>query len=384
MAKGDREILSWSVSRRRPRAASLGTALVLIVALAGCGDANETATPTTTATDGAATPAPRPGLPGIVELVAGNGSDDSAGRPGPAADASLGSDPTFAVAPNGDAFVISPAPVVLLVHDGQIEEIYTGAAGEFAFGGVAVGPDGDAYVTMSTGVRRIGADGSSEQVLDAAAEGLLLSHLGPIAFDDAGRFYFWNSTTAQVLRRDPDGSLTPVAGTGTQGPAGQPPAGDGGPATEAPLSVIDQLAVDGEGNLLIADSGQAVVRSVAPDGTISTIAGGGDTPMGGTVRTFVDDGTAATALRLGQVTGVAVDGNGRVYVADGSNHLIFRFEPGGGIELVIGDQADVVEEMGHAAFDTRATNVSNLVIDGEGNLVFLDRNSIRRIRDATD
>jgi actin-like ATPase involved in cell morphogenesis len=388
------------VAKRRPRgvifagaAAGVALAAAAIVVTSGGGDG--TATTVTTAavggpgTSGEPTATGEPvvsgarGLPGIVELVAGNGSDDSAGRPGPATNASLGSNPNFAVAPNGDVFVISPAPIVLLVRDGQISEIYTGGDGEFSFGGVAVGPDGDAYVTMSTGVKRISADGSSELVLDAKAKGLATS-FGPIAFDGAGSFYFFDRTTYRVLRHAPDGSLSQVAGTGTQGPAGTAPTGDGGPATAAPLSVVDQLVIDGQGNLLIADSGQAVVRSVAADGTISTIAGGGAEPISGSVDDFAPDGTAATDLKLGQVTGVTVDGDGRVYVSDGLYHVIIRIEPGGGIEVVIGDQKGSVEEMGHAANATRATNVGTLHVDAAGNLVYLDSNSIRHILGATD
>ena len=205
-------------------------------------------------------------------------------------------------------FTISAGSVVLLVRDGTVSEIYTAGAGEFAFGGVAVGPDGDAYVTMNTGVKRIGADGSSALVVDAAAEGLG-TQFGPIAFDGAGNMYFYETTTFRVLRRGADGSMSHVAGTGAQGTAGQPPTGDGGPAIAAPLSVPVGLAVDGQGNLLIADTGQAVVRSVDASGTITTIAGGGSEPISATVGEFAPDGTAPTDLELGQVSGVAVDGD---------------------------------------------------------------------------
>jgi sugar lactone lactonase YvrE len=318
------------------------------------------------------------GLGGVVQVVAGNGSDDGSGRPGPAADASLGNQPKFAVAPNGDVFAVSGSPVVLRIHDGTMEEIYTGADGEFAFGGVAVGPDGDAYVTMSTGVKRIAADGSSELVVDADAEGLR-GPFGPIAFDGAGSFYFFDATTNRVLRHAPLGGLSQVAGTGTQAAAGAAPVGDGGPALASPLGSVVGLVVDGRGNLLIADVGNQTVRSVAADGTISTIAGGGSELMSPSTGTFAADGTTATDLEIGNLTGVAVDGAGRVYVADGLSHVIVRFEPGAGIELVIGDQNEVTESTGQPANQTRVRNVGGLAIDAGGDLVFLDTNVIRRI-----
>nr|MDQ3293723.1 hypothetical protein [Actinomycetota bacterium] len=320
------------------------------------------------------------GLTGVVEVVAGNGSDDAAGRPGPAGEASLGSAiggrSTFGVGANGDVFTVSGGAIVLLVHDGAISELYFGGDGEFAFGGVAVGPDGAAYVTMSTGVKRITADGSSELLVDAVALGLG-DQFGSIAFDGVGNLYFVAEDTGRVIRRGVDGSLSHVAGAEGSAVSGGPPVGDGGPAIAAPLNAPVALAVDRDGNLLIADTGQSVVRSVAPDGTISTIAGGGDVPMFD--NGFAPDGTAATDLQIGVLTGVAVDDAGRVYVADGNHHAIVRFEPGGGIELVVADQAGVVEANGRPANQTRVRNVGGLGFDAAGDLYFYDSNVIRRI-----
>ncbi len=200
---------------------------------------DETAAPVTSApqeeatTTTVATVAGR-GLAGLVELVAGNGSDNGLGVPGPAGDASLGNRLHFAAAPNGDVFVIGGAPVVLIVHDGTVEQIFTGdpAAREASFGGIAIGSDGDAYVTMGAGVKRISADGSSELVVDAQAEGLGGS-FGPITVDGAGNLYFYDANTYRVLRRGVDGSLSHVAGTGSQATSG-PAVGDGGPPSPRP------------------------------------------------------------------------------------------------------------------------------------------------------
>ena len=380
-------------------AAGVAAAVVAVVVVTGGGGGGETTSttvsPTTVATSaeapvttaaGATPPttvagAAGRGVDGIVEVVAGNGSDDGSGRPGPAPSASLGNQARFAVAPNGDVLTISGEPVVLLVHDGTIEEIYTGEQGEFAFGGVAVGPDGDAFVTMSTGVKRIAPDGSSELVVDADAEGLG-STFGPIAVDGVGNLYFYDGSTHRVLRRGTDGSLSHVAGTGEQAAAGQPATGDGGPAVAAPLSSVVGLDVDGRGNLLIADAGHSLVRSVASDGTITTIAGGGSVPLSASVGAFAPDGTEATELDLGQVAGVTVDGSGRVYVSDGLHHAIVRFEPGEGMELLIADQPGTSEASGLPANQTRVRNVGGLGVDAEDGLLFLDTNVLRRIEDA--
>jgi molecular chaperone DnaK len=318
------------------------------------------------------------GVQGLVELVAGNGSDDGAGRPGPVADVSLGSNARLAVAPNGDVFTISGTPTVLRIHDGVVDEVYVGGPGEFAFGGIAVAPTGDVYVTMSTGVKRIAADGSSELVVDSEAEGLGGS-LGPITFDGVGNIYFVDVGTFRVLRRGVDGALSHVAGTGTQAKAGQPPSGDGGPAIASPLAVPVALAVDGRGNLLIADAGQRVVRSVGSDGMITTIAGGGPEPISASVGEFADDGTSATALALGEIGGLAVDATGRVYVSDGFNRVIFRFASDAGIELLIADQGGSVEALGLPANQTKIRSVVGLAGNASGDLLFIDSNRVLRI-----
>ena len=126
------------------------------------------------------------------------------------------------------------------------------------------------------------------------------------------------------------------------------------------------------------------MRKVALDGTITTIAGGGESPMDLTGGQYAPDGTVATTLNLGGTTGVAVDAEGRVYVADGPDHAIFRFGSDGRIELVIADQPQTTEELGHPANQTRARTVANTIIDASGTLYYSDANRILTIDNAGD
>jgi streptogramin lyase len=318
-----------------------------------------------------------------VSLVAGDGTDSGKGRPGPADQASLGNNGHFAIAPDGDIFVINHENEVVYVHDGQMSLLYTGngAAGESGFGGVAIGPDGDAYVTMGRYIRRIARDGTSTLVFDGATEGPGGS-LGPISFDGAGNMYFYSNNTYRVLRRGAGGGLSEVAGTGKQGRIAQPPEGDGGPALASPLAVPTAMVVDGNGNLLIADTGTQSIRKVAPDGTITTIAGGGQSPLYLNGGVYAPDGTVATTLKLGGANGVAVDSSGRVYVADAADHIAFRFGSDGKIELIIADQLHVTEELGHPANETRGRNMENVLLDTSGNLLYTDSNRILTIEGA--
>ena len=106
------------------------------------------------------------------------------------------------------------------------------------------------------------------------------------------------------------GIITTVAGTGERGASG-----DGGPATQGQLIHPTGVAVDGAGNLYIADRDNDRIRKVDTSGTITTIAGTGE-------HGFSGDGGPAAAARLYNPTGVAVDGVGNVYIADSSNRRV--------------------------------------------------------------
>jgi sugar lactone lactonase YvrE len=135
-----------------------------------------------------------------------------------------------------------------------------------------------------------------------------------VAVDANGNVYFADAGGQIVDRVDAaTGAVTAVAGSGTAGFSG-----DGGPAANAQLDFPSGVALDGAGNLYIGDTGNGRIRRVdASTGVITTIAGTGDFGFGG------DDGPATSAsFRFVSPTGLAVDGVGNVYVADTGNHII--------------------------------------------------------------
>ena len=119
------------------------------------------------------------------------------------------------------------------------------------------------------------------------------------------------------------GTITTVAGNGTKGFCG-----DGGPATQACLHSVDGLAVDAASNLYIAEWENQRVRRVAPDSTITTIAGNG-------TRGFCGDRGPATQACLSDPYGLAVDAAGNLYIAD--PHRVRRVAPDGIITTVAGN-----------------------------------------------
>src|SRR5262245_59574507 len=103
--------------------------------------------------------------------------------------------------------------------------------------------------------------------------------------------------------------------------------GDGGLATTAQLNLPSGVAVDPEGNMFIADSANRRIRKVAPDGMISTVAGTGVSGFGG-------DGGPATSAMIGATFGIAVDAKGSLYIADASNQRVRQITPNGIINTV--------------------------------------------------
>ena len=116
------------------------------------------------------------------------------------------------------------------------------------------------------------------------------------------------------------GVITTVAGTGVQGVSG-----DGGPGTSASLAYPGEVAVDGGGNVLIADGGNHRIRRLAAGtGVITTLAGTG-------AEGFSGDGGPGTSASVWYPTGVAVDGGGNALIADYNNHRIRRLAAGTGV-----------------------------------------------------
>jgi sugar lactone lactonase YvrE len=105
--------------------------------------------------------------------------------------------------------------------------------------------------------------------------------------------------------------------------------GDGGAATKARLDTPYGLALDGDGNVYVVDRQNNRVRKIAPNGVITTVAGTG-------LAGFSGDGGPATAAKLNSPVGLAIDAAGDLYIADGGNGRVRRVDPAGVITTVAG------------------------------------------------
>ncbi|MBV8466189.1 MAG: hypothetical protein JO218_09610, partial [Burkholderiales bacterium] len=166
------------------------------------------------------------------------------------------------------------------------------------------------------------------------------------------------STSALALT---PGTITTFAGNGVSGTSG-----DGGPATSAQLNVPAAVAVDGHGNVYIADSFTAGIRKVSSSGTITTFAGNGSTGYSG-------DGGAATSASLGLlVLALAVDANGNVVIADFTNNRIRKVDTNGIITTIAGNGQHGYSGDGGAATNAKIGNVYGMAFDSSGNLFLSD------------
>ena len=150
------------------------------------------------------------------------------------------------------------------------------------------------------------------------ATGARLDNPQGIAIDADGTLYFADSGNHRIRRIDPSGAISTIAGTGVAGFSG-----DGGPATWARLRNPRGIAVNpwDKGAIYIADSGNHRIRRIDATGEITTIAGTG-------VAGFSGDSGLAAQVHLSDPQGIAVSQNGgRIYVADSGNHRIRAIFP---------------------------------------------------------
>jgi uncharacterized protein (TIGR03437 family) len=159
------------------------------------------------------------------------------------------------------------------------------------------------------------------------------------------------------------------------GPALSGYSGDGGPAFGALLSSPEAVALDAAGNLYIADTGNHRIRKVTPQGVISTLAGDG-------LLDGLGDGGSATAASLNTPRGVAVDAQGNVYIADTGNHRLRKVTPQGIISTVAGTGVAGFGGDGSAALNAQLNTPLALAVDAAGNVYFSDFGN-HRVRKLT-
>ena len=221
---------------------------------------------------------------GVIRTVAGASISGFSGDGGAATAASLNHPKGVAIDSAGNLFIAD-------TNNSRIRKVNT---------------SGVIITVAGNGTSGFSGDGS-------AATAASLNFPTGVALNSAGDIYVADYPNHRIRKVNTSGVITTVAGNGTFGFSG-----DGGAANETQLDRPHGVAVDGAGNLLIADSGNSRIRKVDSSGIISTVAG--------TTFGFSGDGGAATAAKLYFPAGVAVDSAGNLFIADAFNNRIRKVD----------------------------------------------------------
>ena len=243
--------------------------------------------------------------------------------------------------------------------------------------GMALDGSGNLYIATDNRIRKVDSAGNISTVAGsgpngfsgdgAAATAAQLNRPRGVALDGSGNLYIADETNHRIRKVDSSGNISTVAGTGTSGFSG-----DGAAATAAQLNSPWGVALDGSGNLYIADRQNHRIRKVDSSGNISTVAGTGTSGFSG-------DGAAATAAQLYQPTGVALDGAGNLYIADWANQRIRKVDSSGNISTVAGTGTQGFSGDTAAATAAQLNAPFSVAVDGAGNLYIADTSN-QRIR----
>ena len=186
-----------------------------------------------------------------------------------------------------------------------------------------------------------------------------------VALDGVGNIYIADLGNQRVRKVTLGGLITTVAGNGTPGYNGDDIA-----ATSAELNDPERVAVDGGGNLYIGDTHNHRIRKVTLDGMITTVAGNGTPGYNG-------DNIGATIADLNYPIGVALDGVGNLYITDFGNNRIRMVTPDGMITTVAGNGIAGYNGDNIPAPTGELNNPVGAAVDASGNLYIADSNNNR-------
>jgi sugar lactone lactonase YvrE len=186
-----------------------------------------------------------------------------------------------------------------------------------------------------------------------------------IAVDGTGNLFFADGLNHRIRKITPEGIITTIAGNGTNASSG-----DGGMATLACISEANGLVMDTSGNVYFSEPSKHRVRKIATNGIITTIAGNG-------IPNYTGDGGQATLASLKGPYGLALDGQGALYIADNDNSRIRKVTVGGIISTVAGNGAIAFSGDGGAATSASLNVPIAVDVDGLGNLYICDLGNAR-------
>jgi hypothetical protein len=328
----------------------------------------------------------------IITTVAGNGTNGYSGDGSAATNAMLGSPAGVAV--DGCGNLIIGDKTDNCIRQVDTNSIITTVAGNGTNGysgdggnankamlsypsGVALDNYGDLFIadTYNGRIRKVDTQG----IIITWAGGGLAGNLGDggvatnatlsypygVAVDGYGNLFIADLISSRIRKVDANGIITTVAGNGTRNYSG-----DGGAATNATLRMPYGVALDTHDNLFITDTGNQRVRKVDTNGIVTTVAGNGTAAYSG-------DGSVATNASLSGPWAVAVDSNGNLFIADQQNNRIREVDINGVITTVAGNGTGGYSGDGSVATNAWLDHPAGVALDRCGNLFIADQQNSR-------
>lgn len=265
-----------------------------------------------------------------------------AGKVSPAYVDGTGTDAQFtyptgmAVNSNGDLYVADQATVRKVTSAGVVTSPF-GTVG-LSLRGLVMDGDGNIYVSDSTAhvIRKVNSSGVISVYAGSGAAALTngagnaASFNAPygLARDSTGNIYVADTNNHAIRKITTSGVVTTLAGNASGTPGYSD--GNGGNAS---FNYPRGVAVDSHGNVIVADSNNQVIRRIAPNGDVSTIAG----TVNETLAIPTDGDGIGAAARFNIPSGVAVDSFDNIYVADTGNNMIRRITPAGMVITLAGN-----------------------------------------------
>jgi Chitobiase/beta-hexosaminidase C-terminal domain/FG-GAP-like repeat/Bacterial Ig-like domain (group 3) len=236
-------------------------------------------------------------------------------------------------------------------------------------------------LTAKTGLLSIVAGLGQPSIGDNSGLGASVQFNGPagVAVDGTGNLFIADTGDNVVWKVAAGTGLIQIYAGQEFSPLGTN-LGDGGPATSASLVEPSGLAVDSAGNLYISESGEGLVRFVsASTGVITSVAGVGPAVDGSNA-----DGIPATSANLPSPGALALDGNGNLYIAQPFYGRVRKVTLSTGLITTVAGNGDSFGSSGDGGPALKAEVFpQGLAIDSAGNLYLSDPAEIRKISAAT-
>ncbi len=333
----------------------------------------------------------------FLTLVAGNSRAGYSGDGGPAISAQLSSPVGLAIDASGNVYIADSGNnrVRKVLTNGIIVTVAgTGVSGYSGDNGPAVNAQlaGAQGVVLDSSGNLFVADSGNNRVRKVTPTGIISTVAGngsavfagdggqavagqlsasSIAIDALGNLFVGDPVNYRVREISAGGVITTIAGSGSAGYNG-----DGGAGQGAQISAVHGVAVDQEGNVYIADSGNSCIREISSGaGIISTVAGIGKNQF------FGDNGTATSAA-LAFPLAVVLDSSNNIFIADtGNNRVRAVIASSGNIQTVAGNGVLSYSGDGGPAVSAQLSSPFGVALDTSGNLYIADTSSnvIRKV-----